>query len=91
MYCSTIFLRIIFPDNDNVDVCLNQVVPLRKQLGFLNMFTQIMAVLGSQASHYLPRLLKILFYCLRTSRDCLGQREKVRNTRCFIEFFSPLN
>ena len=62
-------------------IVLTKVVPLRKQLGFLNMFSQLIDVLGIQASQHLPRLLEILFYCLRICRDSLEQRDKVRDSK----------
>ena len=65
-------------------ISLSKVVPLRKQLGFLNMFSQLIEVLGTQASQYLPRLLEILFYCLQICKDALEQRGKVRDIRIYF-------
>ena len=74
-------VTIFFSDQEEESlsiVSLSKVVPLRKQLGFLNMFSQLIDVLGAQASQYLPRLLAILFYCLGICKDSLEQRDKVR-------------
>ena len=65
-------------------ISLSKVVPLRKQLGFLNMFSQLIEVLGTQASQYLPQLLEILFYCLQICKDALEQRGKVRDIRIYF-------
>ena len=68
----------IYEERDSpMVISLSKVVPLRKQLGFLNMFSQLIDVLGAQASQYLPRLLAILFYCLGICKDSLEQRDKV--------------
>ncbi len=60
-----------------MDVRLDKVIPLRKQIGYMNMLKTILKRLANSVQDHVPKLFKILLALLRICALCLEQRAEV--------------
>ena len=55
----------------------SRAIPLKKQQGFVNMFGQMVVVMGVKISPYLDTLLSVLLRLAAMGADLLEQRSSV--------------
>ena len=66
------------------------VIPLKKQQGFLNLFGQMISVVGSKVKNYLRVLFPILLNMGAACASLLEQRNEVRGRWFILRFTSVL-
>ena len=73
-----LYTIIVFTDSsESVDIDLHHVIPLRKQIGFLNMLQTILTRLSSSIQSHVDFLLNTLLDVLSTCQECLKKRDMV--------------
>ena len=72
-----------FPDSEtisNAGMVSSQVIPLKKQLGFLNLIHDLLSTLGSSLQLYLSRVFKIALQIICHANHLLVSRSQIRAT-----------
>lgn len=70
-------IRVMTPDGLQESVFKHELVPLRKQVGFLNMVEPIIKELGTSVDVYMDSLVNAVLYCLFSASRNLRHAEQV--------------
>ena len=72
------FVYCVSSTGDNGSTDLSNIVPLKKQLGFLGMASDIFKKMANHAVSFFPSILQIILSILSTCAFALEHRDTVR-------------